>query len=275
MRKKLLLAIVFFAISGLSFFVGFRFLETRGQLSALQVTTTPKSQVYLNGNLLGATPLFNDKLKPGEYTLKIISEGNPIVFEQKIKLSPLLLTATDRTFRETEARSEGSILTLEQILDKERAEIVIMSSPTEAKVFLDKQIKGVTPLNIKDATVSDHEIEVSSAGFIDKKVRIKTSAGYKLIANIKLAVSLEEEQQATPSPTLAPTPIPAAPTVKIKQTPTGFLRVRISPSLSASEVAKVRPGENFPILEETNEWTKIKLPDGTSGWVSNLYIIKQ
>lgn len=275
MRKRLVLAMVFFILSGLSF-LGFRFLQTREQFSALQVTATPKSQVFLNGQSLGETSLFNDRLKSGEYTLKLIpSQTGLVPFEQKIKLSPLLLTAIDRTFKETDSQSEGSILTLEPISDKNASEVIVISTPSEAKVLLDNQLKGVTPLEIKDVTASDHEIELNSPGFADKKIRIKTSAGYKLVANVKLGVG-EESKEASPSPTIPPagglTPTPVTPSVKIKQTPTGFLRVRFSPSLSATEVARVKPGETFPVLEEQPDWTKISLPGNLSGWVSNLYI---
>lgn len=278
MRKRVILAIIFFSLSGLSF-LGFRIFQTRQlEFSALQVTTTPKSQVYLDNQLLGSTPLFNDQLKPGEQTIKIVPERNeaPLAFEQKIKFVPFLLTAIDRTFRETEAQSEGSILTLEPISDQNKAEVLILSNPSEAKASFDNELKGVTPLELKNVTPSDHEIRLNKPGFIEKRVRINTekTAGYKLVANIKLALSLEEEKIASPTPSPSPTPIP--PSVRIKQTPTGFLRVRLSPSLSASEVARVKPGETFPILEEATAsgWTKISLPEGGSGWVSNLYVTK-
>lgn len=281
MRKRVILAIFFFLLSGSSF-LGFRIYQTRQlEFSALQVTATPKSQVYLDGQLLGSTSL-REELKPGEHTVKIVPEQNEasLTFEQKIKFVPFLLTAIDRTFRETDAQSEGSILTLEPISDKNSANLLIISSPPEAKVSLDNELKGVTPLELKNITLSDHEVTLNAPGFIEKRVRVSTgkTAGYQLTANVKLALSLEGDNVASPTPTLTsqaqPTPVPL--TVKIKQTPTGFLRVRFSPSLSATEVARVKPGETFPILEEaTNSgWTKISLSDGTSGWVSNLYITK-
>lgn len=273
MRKRLLLAFVLFSISALSFF-GFRFFQTKiNAPAALQVTATPKSEVFLNGELLGTTPFFNDKLKPGEHTIKIVPEGAKATFEQKVKLSRLLLTAIDQTFRETDSLSEGSILTLEPIGNKGEAEVFVLSTPSDSKVLFDSQLRGVTPLEIKDVTISDHEIELDKEGFLKKEIRVKTSPGYKLIANVKLAISLEEEKTATETATPSATPTPTSPpSVKIKQTPTGFLRVRFSPTLSASEVARVRPGETFPILEEQTAWTKIFLPDGKQGWVSNQYI---
>lgn len=274
MKKRLILAIIFFLLSGLSF-LGIKLLNDRRQvtsLAALQVTATPKSQVYLNGQLLGETPYSSDKLKPGEQTVKIVPLDEPAnFFEQKVKLAPLLLTAIDRTFRTNEAQNEGLILTLEELQDKTATELVLLSSPSEAKVFLDNDLKGITPLNLKEIPSSDHEINLSLPGFIDKRTRVKISSGYKLIADFKLAVSMEVSPSATP--VLTPTKTASA-SAKIKQTPTGFLRVRFSPSLNASEVGQVKPGESFPILEEAEGWTKISLPDNQSGWASNLYLVK-
>lgn len=277
-----MLAIFFFLLSGSSF-LGFRIYQTRQlEFSALQVTATPKSRVYFDNQFLGTTPFLEEELKPGEYLVKIVPEGDkaPLAFEQKIKFTPFLLAAIDRTFRETDAQSEGSILTLEPISDKNSADLLVISTPSEAKVSLDNELKGVTPLKLKNITASDHELTLNAPGFVEKRVRVSTgkTAGYQLTANVKLALSLGEDNVASPTPTLTsqaqPTPVP--PSVKIKQTPTGFLRVRFSPSLSATEVARVKPGETFPILEEATSsgWTKISLPDGNSGWVSNLYITK-
>lgn len=270
MRKKLILAFVFFAISIVSFASVYFFQKLKAP-SALQVTAAPKSQVYLDGEFLGSTPLFSDKVKQGLHAVKIIPEGQSLSFEQKIKFSPLFLTAIDRIFRETEEQSEGHILMLEQIPNKQGAELFVSSLPLEAQVFLDGEAKGVTPLSIKDVSISDHELELKINGFTDKKIRVKTSPGFRLLASVKLAIA---PPVATPSPTLAPSssPTPSVKTVKIKQTPTGFLRVRFEPSLSATEVAQVKPGETFPVLEENSSWTKISLPSGKTGWISNQYI---
>lgn len=274
MRRRLILAIFLFLLSGLSF-LGIKLLNDRRQFTAfgaLQVMATPKSQVYLNGQLLGETPYFSDKLNPGEQTIKIVPfENSANFFEQKIKLAPLLLTAVDRTFRETPQRNEGIILALEPLPDKAATELVVLSTPSEAKVFLNNDLKGVTPLDLKEIPVSEHELFLTLTGFIDKRTRINVSPGYKLVADVKLAVSLEVSPSATPI--LIPTPA-ASQSAKIKQTPTGFLRVRFSPTLRATEVAQVKPGETFPILEEVEGWTKILLPGGQTGWASNLYLLK-
>lgn len=274
MRRKIIFSIILFLLSGISF-LGVRFYLARQQPAALQTTATPKSQIFLDGQLLGETPFLTNDIKPGEHTIKIIPTDNTLQssFEQKLFFTSRLLTAIDMTFRENDALSEGSVISLESISNKKTSELAVLSIPPEATVLLDSNPKGITPLQILDVTPSDHEIALEYSGFRAKKIRLKTSAGYKLIANIKLALS-PEQPIASPSASLVPTPTLSKPTIIIKQTPTGFLRVRFTPTLSASEVARVKPGESFPIAEEEADWTKILLPDGRSGWVSNSYITK-
>jgi N-acetylmuramoyl-L-alanine amidase len=62
--------------------------------------------------------------------------------------------------------------------------------------------------------------------------------------------------------------------VVIKNTPTGWLRVRMEPSLSATEAAKVKPGEKYTLLDEKNGWYKISYKEGEEGWISGRYAKK-
>lgn len=62
----------------------------------------------------------------------------------------------------------------------------------------------------------------------------------------------------------------AAQLIQIKDTPVGFLRVREKPW--GREITKVLPGEEFPLLEQGDSWSKISLEDKTVGWVYNQYI---
>lgn len=59
-------------------------------------------------------------------------------------------------------------------------------------------------------------------------------------------------------------------TITIKDTPTGFLRVRKTPG--GEEITKISPGEQYNLVKEAIGWVQIVLEDGTSGWVSKQYI---
>jgi uncharacterized protein YgiM (DUF1202 family) len=151
---------------------------------------------------------------------------------------------------------------------------------------------------LDNITAGDHTILFSSPGFIDKTVRAKAIAGYRLTISVQLAKaptpalpSPEATPSATPSISLTPTPkltpiktptptkaatssaALAKPYVQILETPTGYLRVRSTPA--GDEVGKVYPGETHKYFETstppTEGWYKIEYQPGAEGWVSNQY----
>ncbi len=89
---------------------------------------------------------------------------------------------------------------------------------------------------------------------------------------VKPLNSLEESAKPAPSevPLAVISPTPPLVYATVTETPTGWLRVRTSPS--GSEVSKVDVGKTFPILETAGAWMKIQIDDATEGWVSSKYI---
>lgn len=246
--------------------------QKKPALAALQVTAVPRAIIFLEGEHLGKTPFYDEKLKPGEYLLKILPEGSATesaLWQVKIKLNPGVLTAVNRIFGQSQETSSGEVLTLEKIGQK-KAEVALLSTPDGAMTKLDKVDQGTTPLILREVTVSDHEITVSYPGFEERVFRIRTVGGYKLIANVWLAQKPKEETSqpvATESAQLQAR-------VKILETPTGWLRVRTDPSLSASETAKIKPGQTHLLLEEKPGWFKIQYEEGKEGWISSQYATK-
>ena len=206
-----------------------------------------------------------------------------------MKLISEVLTVVNRDLKDSESGSSGEILNLETINTKDSGEIMIITNPDGVSIKLDGQDKGVTPLLIKNASAGDHEVVISTVGFMDKIVRIRTTNGYKLIINAQMASGSSQKRVETPSvnsvtPTgsqkKSVTPIPTLsfgsgkPSIKILDTPTGWLRVRTGPSLSATEAAKVNTGEIFPYLTEESGWLKIEYQEGKEGWISSQYAQK-
>lgn len=283
MKKALLILIPSFIFAAIIFLLVQSVLLKGNDKGALQVTAAPQSKVYLNGELVGQTPLCkcntNDMIGTGDYTIKIVpTSGNFNEFQEKITISKSILTVVDRKFG-AGAASEGSIITLEPLKESNERQLLVTSIPDNVEVLLDNNSSGYTPLLIKNITDSDHELTLKKSGYADKKVRIRTPSGYKLIASVYLGVDDEGIPQATPTPTKAAspsaTPTPTISKVTILQTPTGFLRVRASGSVGASEVGQVLPGQSFDLVTESNGWYQIKLTNGTLGWVSSQYAQKQ
>lgn len=267
--------------------------------AALQIKTTPAANVFVDGQLVGKTPYQSSALKEGELSIKLIPEAENqslVSWEGKVKVNGGVLTLIEREFGSTEAASSGQIITLEKIKDKASATLSVVSDPDGALINLDTESKGYTPLTLDKISEADHEIIVSKGGYSDKTINARAVLGYKLIVNVKLAQFgvISPTPTAAPSPNISPAPsvtgktakitptpkisvIPTKPatsgktSVVIKDTPTGWLRVRSGPSTSASEVARVNPGEKYSLLEEVPGWYRISYEVGKEGWISSTY----
>lgn len=277
MRKALLIILPFFA-AVIVFSLIIFFLAGNREKGALQVTANPTSRVYVDGKLVGQTPLckceLKDMIPEGSHNLKLVPlKGNFEPFEQNITVSSKALTVVDRNFAGT-GLSNASIISLTPIDDKKDAQISVVTFPGDVQVFLDNNLAGQTPTLLKNITDSDHELKLTKEGYKDKIVNIRTVLGYKLEALIFLGIN---PQIATSSATLLSTPSSSLSLTRvlILQTPTGFLRVRSDASIVASEVTQVKPGEVYDLIDEKPDWFEIRLKSGELGWISSQYAKKQ
>lgn len=290
-RNWLIVAVVVLALVLVGLVVRAKFFAKPGP-GALQISSTPKATVFIDGSQVGITPFFNDKIAAGEHTVKLVPEVDKdelIPWEGKVQIISNILTVINRELASSEALSSGEILSLEKIGKKGVSSLAVVSVPDGAVVKIDGEPKGFAPVLVEDLTPGDYQVIISSPGYQERTVSANTIAGYKLTINVKLAQKIEgieeeeaeeEEVEATPSPTPSPeaspkpspTP-PAKPYIKVKETTTGWLRVREEPSTASTELAKIYPGEMYPYLEEEeNGWYKIEYEEGKEGWVSGVYV---
>ena len=271
MKRWLLAIIIVCLVIGLALLACSQLFKKR-QPAALKIISEPRATIFLEGKHLGQTPFEDKNLKPGEFALKLVPEleGLPS-FEQKIKLNPGVLTAVNYKFGESEEFSNGAILTLEPLQNKKLISLAIISTPDGALVKVDGITRGFTPISLEDISEGDHLISLSIPGYLEKEIKAKTILGHKLIINTKLAREKIEKKEATPS---AEKEEPEKPYIIINETPTGWLRVRLGPTTAATEAAKVKPGEKYPLLEEEKGWYKIRYSEGKEGWVSGKYATK-
>lgn len=268
--------IAILAFSAFSFFLS----SSLSGKGALQVTSFPQSNVYLNGKLIGKTPLCKcegtDMVPSGDYTLKLVPliGDNLLPYEQKVTITKSILTVVDRTFG-IGAGSSGSVISLTPLQGRNTTELFVTSFPSDVAVVIDGNTSGKTPLLTSSLTASDHEVTLSKSGYQDKTIHIHTVAGFQLNALITLSVlplnateSAAFNQPASISASLKQK-------VLILNTPTGFLRVRVNPTLNATEEAQIKPGETYEYVDERTGWIEIKLSNGKTGWVSDSYIQKQ
>ncbi|MDP3955064.1 MAG: PEGA domain-containing protein [bacterium] len=279
-------------------------------LAGLQVKTVPTSTVFIDGKNISQTPYDEMQLKAGEVTIKLVPQsttGSFTSFEKKIKLSGGTQTIINWDFGESESSSSGEIMTLEKNSDKQKAGLTIISSPDSSLVKIDGEPKGFTPVSLEKLEAGEKQITLSATGFSERNINAKLPGGYKLLLSVKLAENKEApvpEGSPTPSPstssgsptptpkpgsktTPTPTPTPKVgskvtpspvslkrPYVTIKETPTGWLRVRADASTSSAEVARVNPGESYPLVGEKSGWYRITYTTGKDGWISGQYAEK-
>ncbi len=266
------------------------------KLGELRVESAPAASVFLDNKHLGRTP-FKDKVAAGAYTMKIVPEGTTqqlASWQGSVSVGPNLLTYVNANLAESELASAVDVLWLEKISGK-TSELSVTTNPDGASVLVDDENRGVTPLSLTDIATGDHSVTVTSPGFLSRTLKIKTTPGYRVIAYLKLALSAAgtpsptptPETTGTPTPTKTPKPTPKTatssastvpdptkPFVIIKDTPTGFLRVRMEPTTSATESARVNPGEKYHIEEAKSGWYQIKYDGTNKGWISGQYAEK-
>jgi uncharacterized protein YgiM (DUF1202 family) len=99
-----------------------------------------------------------------------------------------------------------------------------------------------------------------------------------LIAQHSLLVILAACASAPPPPApppaaVPPPPPPAAPSaIGVVRVVTNTLNVRSAPSLDGEILTQVKKGERLAMLEDGESWIRIRLDDGTTGWVSRSLI---
>ncbi len=291
MLKKLLISLAFLSLT--AFLTG---CTLPGQKkSALSVSTTPQATIFLDGEHLGQTPYYNEKLKPGDYVLKIVPESsgqalNP--WEGRVTLSPGILTVVNRELGLTQDDSSGEVLSFEPSADKNTTSISVVTTPDGAVVSLDGEPKGYAPISLDNTTEGDHILLISSPAYQDKTIKAKTVKGNKLIVSVQLArvaaapaADAESQPEATPaaspkaspkaiaSPVASPT---ASPTANLKNSvealkSPGWANVREDSSSAAAILDKIYFGDKYPILDTAtsggHSWYKIEYTTDKNGWV--------
>lgn len=290
----ILLVAIIYAIIG--------FIKNRGPKEGeLRVESQPTATIFLDDKNIGKTP-FKDKIKSGKYVLKLVPDSTTAQltsWQGNVEIGQNLLTYVNANLSDSDLTTAVDVLWLEKITSKQ-SELSVTTSPDGATVLLDDATRGITPLSLQDIVSGEHNVSVTSTGFLTRSLKIRTTPGYRLIANLKLSLSgngqiaettpaaspastlsKNEVDQATPTPSgkLSPTPsskavAPDKPYAVIKDTPTGFLRVRMEPTTSATEAGRVNPGEMYSIVDTKNEWYQIKFSGSSTGWISGQYAEK-
>lgn len=234
----------------------------REQTSGISILSLPsEASVFLDNEEVGKTPYTNKNLDEGNYVVKIDKDGTK--WEGKVKLTSGTISVINRDLASDSASSAGEVL----ILEKGKG-LTVVSNPTDSDVEIDGKSYGKTPITV-DIEVGEHTILLSHTNFLKRSIRADLPNGFNLTIAADLALSEADLSS------INTTVITQTPGVLVKNTPTGFLRVRDKPNLNGKEIARVTPGETLILLEEMGSWDRIRLSNGEEGYVSSSYVEKK
>lgn len=248
----------------------------------LHVESRPGAAVFLDNVMKGNTP-YTSSHKEGEYMLKIVPDGvatQAASWQKKISLFNGSLTYVDVQLESTDIGSWAEVYWLTRLGGfKKSSGLVVETEPSGALVYIDNDEKGVSPLTLENVPQGNHELSLFMPGFSRRSKKINLSPGFQLHAFVKLSLDPSQKTKYTIDEpvqlsTAAATIQEPKNTVRILDTPTGWLRVREEPTLAGSESARVNPGQRFELLQEQTGWFKIQIDGEKEGWISSEYAQK-
>lgn len=145
--KKILITIFIFSIISLN-----SCLTNKGKLSI--DSYPPNSGVYLNGEYIGTTPL-EQSLNIGKYILEVKKTGY-------------------KDYKKDITIERGKETTVIANLEISTGTLIVKTEPDGATVFVDAKNYGLTPIEIGDLEIGEHEIVISKDGYaqIIKKIDV-------------------------------------------------------------------------------------------------------
>ncbi len=267
-KKRIVFGLIILVILIMAGFLLWRFV-INPQKALLTVETQPVSQVFINGELAGKTP-YKGEFEEHEVDLKLVPESFEqalMPYEAKIFLSSGVETIVRREFGAEEGMSQGEEISFEKEGGR-KVSLAVVSVPEGASVFIDQKYVDLSPVKHQDIESGIHQITLQAEGYKDRSFSVQLIPGYGLTAFVELAGLPQEQAEDTRE---NKSEQEESRLVVIKDTPTGFLRVRKEASMQASEVTQVKPGEEYEFLDSVDGWYKIRINEETTGWISQEY----
>lgn len=239
--------------------------------SAIEINSYPLAKVFLDGKEMGMTPYKNRSLLPKEVDVKLVT--NDKEWSKKIILQNNISTVVDWEFGKDNEASGGYVLYLEKTGDKNKAGIMINTNPGKSTVVIDNEVKGLSPIRISNIGEGDKHLALSFPNHKSIDIFMKSVLEYQLVVDAVLPeeeMIIEQKEEKTEDLPIGISNISTI-NIKIKETETGWLRVRETSSSVSKEVGRVYPGESYPLIEEKTDWYKIDLGEDKNGWIASSY----
>ncbi len=152
---------------------------TSSLLGTLEIITCYSNfQIFIDSNVVGKQLIF-DKIPAGPHTLTLRFENNYII-EKEFTIKPKEKTTLYFTNRK---------------LFSEKATLKIVTYPTNAKIFLDVNFLGNSPLIITNLKIKEYRLRVEKKGYKTYFKNIKLKSGINNIS-INLKKEITQEMRA-------------------------------------------------------------------------------
>ena len=144
--------------------------DLQSNIGQLLVNSTPaQARLFIDNQFIGVTP-YRGTCAVGSHAIRLQRDGY-LPYEGHITLLKGKLTEKDIT------------------LTVSPSNLNVISEPTGAQVFLNDQLRGVTPLNLKDLPAGKYKIVVSHDGFDQVEDSVELAPGDTLKKEFILASS--------------------------------------------------------------------------------------
>jgi len=245
------------------------------QKSGVEIMSYPTAKVFIDNKEAGMTPYKNVTLKPGEVEIRLEARGSQWIKEVELKNN--VNTVINWEFGDSDEESGGYLLFMEKTGDEKQSGLMISANPDKAAVAIDGEIKGFTPMRMDDIGQGDKHVAITFPGYKSINLYVKALVGYQLVIEVRMVEEKVGQTQTTELELEVEPPeevVESKGEVKIKETETGWLRVREASSSASREIMRVKPGETYELLDEGSSWYKISLDEEITGWISARYADK-
>ena len=220
-------------------------------------TIPPGATVWLDGLVVGRSPLELKNLRAGPRHLRILEEGYAPA-EVGLELG------------------EGTTdLPLRFAMSPTTARLTVRSEPDGATVSVDGRAIGTTPLEQALVGPGRHEVRVDRRGFRAQTRRIEAGAGQPLLVALRLEPLVEPgpadraakpRGSASPSPSPSPTPLVEGALVAMDETVTQPNRIKGRPASYPKKARQLKLRGSVlveTIVTERGEPTEIRVLEST------------
>ena len=144
-----------------------------------------KAQVQINDKDYGQTPVTVENLKEGKYIIELSKIADEDTFYEnqtfEVEISKNTSARIDIEIG-PDSILNGTILYYTEAANTQRGKglITITSSVEDAKVYVDKEYLGPSPITNLELTDNQYQIKVSAQGYEDVEIPVFVRSGYLL-----------------------------------------------------------------------------------------------